>query len=111
MGVMEEHQDTIAFVLIKAELGKAAEVAAEVSTRNWEDRYEEGVIVRGVRWAIEVTGPYDVVAAVRVRDNETLGKLVVHQIQTIPGVKNPLTLVMTRYYKNGEPEAPHGGFP
>ena len=111
MGVREECQDTIAFVLIKAELGMAGRVAAEASSRNWEEENESGVVVRGVHWAIEVTGPYDVVAAVRVKDNEALGKLVVDEIQTIEGVKNPLTAVVTRHYKGGEPEAPHGGFP
>ena len=111
MGVREECQDTVAFVLIKAKLGMAEAVAKEASRRNWEDEDENGTIVRGVRWAIEVTGPYDVVAAVRVKDNEAVGKLVVNEIQAIEGVKNPLTLVMTRYYKDGESEAPHGGFP
>jgi DNA-binding Lrp family transcriptional regulator len=104
-------QDTIAFVLIKTELGQAGRVAKEVSRRNWEDETDNGTIVRGVRWAIEVTGPYDVVAAVRVKDNEALGEFVVNEIQAVEGVRNPLTLVMTRGYKNGEQEAPHGGFP
>jgi DNA-binding Lrp family transcriptional regulator len=108
MDVRGDCQDTIAFVLIKAELGRAGQVAADVSRHRWED--DDG-IVRGVRWAIEVTGPYDVVAAVRVRNNEALGELVVNKIQTVEGVKNPLTLVMTLYYEGGEQEAPHGGFP
>ena len=99
MGVTEEHQDTIAFVLIKAELRKVAEVAAEVSARD------------GVHWTVVVTGPYDIIAGVRVRDNEALGNLVMEEIQTIPGVRNPLTVVVTKYYRGGGPEAPHGGFP
>ena len=99
MAITEEHQDTMAFVFIKTELGKVAEVAAEVSARD------------GVHWAVVVTGPYDIIAGVRVGDNEALGTLVMEEIQTIEGVKNPLTVVVTRYYKDGEPEAPHGGFP
>jgi DNA-binding Lrp family transcriptional regulator len=81
---------TIAYVMIKAELGTAAEVAAQVSTLD------------GVRWAVVVTGPYDVIAGVRVSDNQALGSLVVEQIQTLGGVKNPLTAVMTSYFKGGE---------
>lgn len=99
MGVMEEHQDTIAFVLIKTELGATAEVAAQVSE------------VNGVHWAIVVTGPYDIIAGVRVSDNMALGTLVMEEIQAIPGVRNPLTVVVTRYYEDGESRAPHGGFP
>jgi DNA-binding Lrp family transcriptional regulator len=75
--------ETVALVLIKTELGKAklvAEMANELDD---------------VAWAIVVTGPYDVVAAVKVGDNAELGDIVVEQIQGIPGVKNPSTLVGT----------------
>jgi DNA-binding Lrp family transcriptional regulator len=94
-------EDTVAFVLIKAELGQAAEVAAGVSALMHED--EQGR-PRGVRWADVITGPYDVIAAVRVGDNEELGRLVVDGIQKVPGIKNPGTVVMTGHYKGGEPQ-------
>jgi DNA-binding Lrp family transcriptional regulator len=100
-----ECEDTIAFILIKAELGMAAKVAAAVSSLNWEEEGEEGPVVRGVRWADLVTGPYDVVAAVRVRSNYELGKLVIERIQAVTGVKNPLTLVSSAHFKDGRPQA------
>ena len=87
---MEEHEDTVAFVLIKAKLGQALNVAKHVSGLD------------GVRWADVVTGPYDVIAAVRVPDNRTLGALVIESIQNVEGVSNPLTAVMSAYYRDGE---------
>jgi DNA-binding Lrp family transcriptional regulator len=80
-------ENTLAFVLIKAELGTAmqvAEAAAELSA---------------VQWAAVVTGRYDVIAAVRVDENATLGSLVVDQIQQITGVKDPSTLVITKTFR------------
>jgi DNA-binding Lrp family transcriptional regulator len=91
---------TVAYVMIKAELGMAAEVAAQVSTLD------------GVHWAVVVTGPYDVIAGVRVSDNETLGALVVDGIQKVEGVRNPLTAVMTSYHVGGDLERyPRNGPP
>lgn len=107
-----EHQDTVAYVLIKTELGAAPEVAAEVSRQNWKEEDEKGVMVKGVRWTATIMGPYDVVAAVRVRDNVALGDLVVNRIQTIPGIRNPLAVVVTQYFKDGEPiRTGHNGHP
>ena len=91
---------TVAYVLIKAELGAAVEVAAQVSALD------------GLHWAVVVTGPYDVIAGVRVSDNEALGTLVVEGIQKIEGVRNPLTAVMSSYYKGGNLlRSPHNGPP
>ncbi|MBU0494272.1 MAG: Lrp/AsnC ligand binding domain-containing protein [Chloroflexi bacterium] len=101
---IEDREDTVAFLLIKTELGAASEVAAEASRHNWTEESQDGTLqVKGVRWANVVTGPYDVLAAVRVKDNAALGKLVVNRIQVIPGIANPLTLIVTEHYKNGEP--------
>ena len=97
---MEEHEDTVAFVLIKAELRQALSVAKEVSGLD------------GVRWADVVTGPYDVIAAVRVPDNRTLGALVIESIQNVEGVSNPLTVVMSEHYKDGAVQPlGHNGHP
>jgi DNA-binding Lrp family transcriptional regulator len=91
---------TVAYVMIKAELGMAAEVAAQVSALD------------GVRWAVVVTGPFDVIAGVRVSDNEELGRLVVEDIQKVAGVRNPLTAVMSGYFVDGELErSPRNGPP
>jgi DNA-binding Lrp family transcriptional regulator len=73
--------ETLALVLIKTELGMAAQVAEAVSGKE------------NVAWALVVTGPYDVVAAVKVPDNQELGRLIINRIQKIDGVSNPTTLV------------------
>jgi DNA-binding Lrp family transcriptional regulator len=85
---------TKALVLIRAELGKAKEVA------------EEAAQLSAVQWAIVVTGPYDVVVAAMVEDNLALGTLVVDQIQEIDGVKDAITQVLTETYHGGY--APRG---
>ena len=94
--------DTVAFVLIKTELGAAARVASEVSQLRVEVETEKGVDYRKVRWAAIVTGPYDVIAAVRVESNEALARLVVQEIQPIDGIRNPLTVVSGGWFVNGE---------
>ena len=102
MGATVGSGDTVAFVLIKAELGKAAEVAAAVSTYNEKFDTDKGVAVRGVRWAAIVTGTYDVIAAVRVDSNEALGDLVLEQIQSTPGIRNPSTVVVAKWFVDGQ---------
>lgn len=79
---------TVAYLLIKVQLGRAAEVAGAVSK------------VQGIRWAVVITGPYDVLAGVRVPDNDALEE-VVTRVGLVPGVANPLTSVMTSYYQDG----------
>lgn len=99
--MMEDMEDTVAFVMIKTEFGAAEEVAAAVSTFNYEN--EEGHR-RGVRWADVVTGCYDVIAAVRVSNPDELRQIVVEQIPGVPGVRNPDTMVVSGYFKDGEPQ-------
>ena len=85
-----EPEQTVAYVLIKAELGMAKCVAEDVSR------------IEGVVFADVITGPYDVVAGVKVDTNRKLGELVIERIQKVPGVKNPSTSVVSSSYKNGE---------
>ena len=102
----ERLSGTVAFVLIKADLGAALRVAEEVSKTNW---LVDGNLM-GVRWASVVTGPYDVVAAVLVEDNEALGKLIVDHIQRVDGVSIPGTLVATETFSEVLLGG-HSGFP
>jgi DNA-binding Lrp family transcriptional regulator len=99
MATIEEREDTIAFILIKANLGMARDLAERLSQLD------------AVHWAVVVTGPYDVLAGVRVGDNQALGELVVGEIQKIEGVKNPMTLVMTQLSVSDVPEWGHRAFP
>ena len=68
-----------AYVLIQTEQGRMAEVVQLVSE------------IDGVNEADIVTGPYDVIARVAADDIDTLGKLIVSQVQTVGGVVRTLT--------------------
>jgi DNA-binding Lrp family transcriptional regulator len=68
-----------AYVLIQAEVGKAAGVATQM-------RQMAGVVV-----ADDVTGPYDVIARVEADSIDELGRLVVSHVQLIEGITRTLT--------------------
>ena len=68
-----------AYILIQTEVGKAAQVAKEVSG------------IKGVASAEDVTGPYDVIVRAEARNVDELGKLVVARVQNINGITRTLT--------------------
>ncbi len=68
-----------AYILIQTEVGKAAEVAAEVGG------------IDGVVAAEDVTGPYDVIARAESNTVDELGKMVVSKVQMIGGITRTLT--------------------
>jgi DNA-binding Lrp family transcriptional regulator len=68
-----------AYILIQTEVGKAAQVAKEVSG------------IKGVALAEDVTGPYDVIVRAEARNVDELGKLVVAKIQAVDGITRTLT--------------------
>jgi DNA-binding Lrp family transcriptional regulator len=68
-----------AYILIQTEVGKAAQVAKEVSE------------IKGVTSAEDVTGPYDVIVRSEARNVDELGKLVVAKIQAVDGITRTLT--------------------
>lgn len=68
-----------AYILVQTEVGKAAEVAAEISK------------VPGVTAAEDVTGPYDVIVRAQADTVDTLGQLVVAKVQNVPGITRTLT--------------------
>ena len=68
-----------AYILIQTEVGKAAQVAKEVSA------------IKGVAAAEDVTGPYDVIVRAEARNVDELGKLVVAKIQAVDGITRTLT--------------------
>lgn len=73
-----------AYVLIQTEQGRMAEVVQRVSDLD------------GVTEADIVTGPYDAIARVSADDIDTLGKLIVSQVQTVGGVVRTLTCPVVR---------------
>jgi DNA-binding Lrp family transcriptional regulator len=68
-----------AYVLIQAEVGKAAEVAKSCSK------------IGGVISAEDVTGPYDCIVRASADTVDELGKLVVSAIQGVQGITRTLT--------------------
>ncbi len=68
-----------AYILIQTEVGKAAEVAAEVGA------------IEGVASSEDVTGPYDVIARAEANTVDELGKMVVSKVQGIGGITRTLT--------------------
>jgi DNA-binding Lrp family transcriptional regulator len=67
------------YVLIQADVGKAASVANEVAQ------------LPGVISADDVTGPWDVIVKAEAADMDELGKLVVAKIQMVDGIIRTLT--------------------
>ena len=68
-----------AYILIQTEVGKAADVAREISG------------IQGVTLAEDVTGPYDVIVRAEANNVDELGRLVVAQIQSVAGITRTLT--------------------
>jgi DNA-binding Lrp family transcriptional regulator len=73
-----------AFVLIQTEQGKMAQVAEKVQE------------IEEVDDAVVVTGPYDVIAHVTADEIDAIGKLIVTEVQTVPGVTRTLTCPVVR---------------
>ena len=68
-----------AYVLIQTEVGRSAQVTAEVAR------------LQGVITALDVTGPYDVIVQVEADSIDELGKMVVSRMQITQGVTRTLT--------------------
>ncbi|WP_028932513.1 Lrp/AsnC ligand binding domain-containing protein [Pseudonocardia spinosispora] len=68
-----------AYILIQTEVGKASAVASEIAG------------LAGVIAAEDVTGPYDVIVRAEAETVDTLGQLVVAQVQNVAGITRTLT--------------------
>ena len=68
-----------AYILIQTEVGKAASVASAIAG------------LAGVTQAEDVTGPYDVIVRAEAESVDELGKLVVANVQAVPGITRTLT--------------------
>jgi DNA-binding Lrp family transcriptional regulator len=68
-----------AYILIQTEVGKAAQVATEITK------------IAGVASAEDVTGPYDVIVRAEAETVDELGQLVVAKIQAVDGITRTLT--------------------
>jgi len=68
-----------AYILVQTEVGKAAAVATAIGE------------IDGVTQADDVTGPYDVIVRAEAENVDDLGRLVVAEIQGVPGITRTLT--------------------
>jgi len=59
----------------------------------------------GISDVYSVAGEYDVVAILRVRDNEAVQELVTTRIARLPGIRNTETLLAFRAYANRDLDA------
>jgi DNA-binding Lrp family transcriptional regulator len=73
-----------AYILIQTDVGKAADVAVAAGR------------IDGVIAADDVTGPYDVIVRAQADNVDALGRLVVAQVQAIPGITRTLTCPVVR---------------
>lgn len=73
-----------AYVLIQTEQGRMAEVLSRASE------------IEGVIEADIVTGPYDAIIRVAADDLDTLGKMIVSELQAVGGVVRTLTCPIVR---------------
>jgi DNA-binding Lrp family transcriptional regulator len=71
-----------AFVLVQAQLGRSRAVAKTIER------------VKGVKMVFAVTGVYDVIAYIEMRDMTTLSELVIKKIQSVKGVERTHTAIV-----------------
>ncbi|GAA2472399.1 Lrp/AsnC ligand binding domain-containing protein [Winogradskya consettensis] len=68
-----------AYILIQTEVGKARDVAAAIDK------------IQGVVRVDAVTGPYDVVVLAEGHTVDELGRMIVSNIQLVPGITRTVT--------------------
>ncbi|AEB43397.1 MULTISPECIES: Lrp/AsnC ligand binding domain-containing protein [Micromonospora] len=73
-----------AYILIQTEVGRARDVAGLIAD------------LPGVVRVDAVTGPYDVVVLTEANTVDELGKLIVSNVQMVPGITRTLTCSVVR---------------
>ncbi|WP_033343899.1 Lrp/AsnC ligand binding domain-containing protein [Catenuloplanes japonicus] len=73
-----------AYILIQTEVGRARDVAAQISN------------ISGVIRVDAVVGPYDVVVLTEAGTVDELGKIVVSKVQLVPGITRTVTCSVVR---------------
>ena len=81
-----------ALVLIKAETAKVDDLAQALTG------------IEGVQEVFSVAGRWDLVAIVRVRDNEDLATVVTDRIRKLPDIAESETMIAFRAYSKRELE-------
>ncbi len=82
-----------AVVLIKAQTDKVTALAEQMAD------------LEGVSEVFSVAGQYDLVALVRVRQNEDLAKVISDRMRKLPGITSSETLIAFKVYSKKDIEA------
>lgn len=82
-----------AVVLIKAETDKVPELAQKMAE------------LEGVTEVFSVAGQYDLVALVRVRENEDLARVISEKMRRLQGIHGSETLIAFKVYSRKDIEA------
>jgi DNA-binding Lrp family transcriptional regulator len=82
-----------AVVLIKAQTDKVSELAGKLAELD------------GVSEVFSVAGQYDLVALVRVRENEDLARVIGDEVRKLPGITGSETLIAFKVYSKQDLEA------
>ncbi|HET6482826.1 MAG TPA: Lrp/AsnC family transcriptional regulator [Actinoplanes sp.] len=85
---------------VAAGLGTSAYVTVNLNQAEWRDVGARLRALPGVAHLALVGGEFDVIMLVRARDNAALGRLVLGEIQGMPGVVNTRTLLV---FEEAEP--------
>ncbi|WP_374272912.1 Lrp/AsnC family transcriptional regulator [Actinoplanes sp. M2I2] len=88
---------------VAAGLGTTAYVTVNLNQAEWRDVAERLSSLPGVVHIALVGGEFDVIMLVRAEDNAALGRLVLDEIQGMPGVVNTRTLLV---FEEAEPARP-----
>ena len=73
-------------VMIKCETGQVKKVVEKI------------VEIEGVAEAYSVTGEWDIIAVIRVKEFDSLSTVVSEQIASTPGIASTMTNLAFRYY-------------
>lgn len=82
-----------AVVLIKAQTDKVTALAEQMAD------------IDGVSEVFSVAGQYDLVALVRVRENEDLARVISDKVRKLPGIVSSETLIAFKVYSKKDIEA------
>ncbi|MBK1692747.1 Lrp/AsnC family transcriptional regulator [Ectothiorhodospira mobilis] len=82
-----------AIILINVERTRVNEVASQLAD------------MPAISEVFSVSGPYDLIAIVRVRENEALAQLVTEHLLTIDGIAKTQTLLAFKAYSRHDLEA------
>jgi DNA-binding Lrp family transcriptional regulator len=82
--------------------GVSAVVLIKAETRLINELAEQLVEVPGVAEVFSVAGQYDLVALVRVRENEELADIVSQRMRKLAGILETQTLIAFRVYTKAE---------